>query len=44
MQKICEQFGWTPQQFLDIDIFYINAFSNILLGRTEGMQAKNPKK
>ena len=44
MEKMCKTYGWTPNQFDDIDPFILEAFENILIGQAEGVEIPKLKK
>jgi len=36
MANMCETYGWTPEEYLQTDPFYLDVFSAVLSGRAEG--------
>lgn len=40
MKGLCELFGWKPQDILEMDVYYLNAFSAILKGQQKARQGE----
>lgn len=44
MEGFCNEYGWTPEEYLRQDPFIIEAFTAILTGRSEKDQQRMNKK
>ncbi len=44
MESMCEVFGWTPKDMEEMDLFYLDAFHSILVGKKEGEDFRKPNK
>jgi len=41
MERMCENYGWTPRDIEEMDVFYLDAFLAALAGRTDGEEKPN---